>query len=247
VIPIPVQDSAQVRSYPIVNITIVAACVSAYAIVIWLQWMADTPSAINDILDRYGLVPARFLARVARHEFLSPELYRPLLTAPLVHAGLFHLASNMFFLWVLGDNVEERFGHLGYAGFYATGSVAAAVAHISMNPHSVVPAVGASGGIAAVMGAYLILYPKAWITFRIPILPWVPFRLPAALILVGWFVVQLRSGLSDPTGAAGVAWWAHLGGFAFGCGVVTWFGRKKPRKKKRRSALAFLRLGSSRG
>jgi len=222
-----------VRRFPLVNLAIVAACTATYLIMLYLHWTSDSQGALSEIMDRYGLVPARFLARIARHEFLSPALYKPLFTAPLVHSGLLHILVNMYFLFVLGDNVEERFGHVGYALFFTLGSIVAEFAHIGMNPHSVVPAVGASGGIAAVMGAYLILYPRAWITFRIPIVPWVPIHVPAAIILVGWFGLQLLSGLSDPQGTAGVAWWAHLGGFVFGSAVVTWFGRSQKRRRKR--------------
>jgi len=233
VIPIPVQDSAPVRRLPVTNTAIVAACTASYLTILYLQWIGDSPASLRELVERFGLIPARFIALLARGEFLSPALYQPLLTAPFVHSGLLHFVVNMFFLWVLGDNVEERFGHLGYLSFYAAGSVVAGLTHVVLNPHSVIPAVGASGGIAAVMGAYLILYPRAWITFRIPILVWIPLHVPAALLLAGWFVLQLLSGLSDPTGAAGVAWWAHLGGFAFGFGVVVWRGRKQPRRRKR--------------
>jgi len=230
---IRIQDSAPVKRFPVVNMAIVTACAASYVMILYAQWVGEGTATLNTIIDRYGLIPARFFALLDRQEFFSTALYKPLFTAPLVHSGLLHFVLNMLFLWVLGDNVEERFGHLKYAAFYAAGSVAAGLAHVVMNPRSVIPAVGASGGIAAVMGAYLILYPRSWITFK-AIPPWISLRMPAWFILVGWFILQVFSGLADRKGSSGVAWWAHLGGFTFGCAVVFWRGRTRTKGRKRR-------------
>jgi len=231
VIQAPVRDSAPVRLFPLVNVAIVAACATAYLVLLYVKLTAD-PSATMALMDRYGLIPQKFVARLLRSEFLSPDLYRPLFTAPLVHSGLIHFATNMVLLWALGDNVEERFGHLGYACFYVAGSIAAGLTHVAMNPGAVVPAVGASGGIAAVMGAFLLLHPRAWITFQIP---WIQLRVPAWLLLIGWLLLQLRAiGSGERAAAQGVAWWAHLGGFVFGCAVVAWCGRARPGRRRAR-------------
>jgi membrane associated rhomboid family serine protease len=130
----------------------------------------------------------------------------------------------MLFLWIFGDNVEDRFGHLGYLALYLAGGVAAALAQVAADPASTVPTIGASGAIAAVMGAYLVLHPHA----RIHSLVLLGFYLttvevPALVYLGIWFLMQLlNSG-----GGGGVAWWAHIGGFAFGVGIVCLVGRRR--------------------
>ncbi len=129
-----------------------------------------------------------------------------------LHAGLLHLGGNMLFLWVFGNNVEDRLSPILFLGFYLLGGVAATAAHIGLDPNSTVPVVGASGAIAAVMGAYLVLFPRARIHSVILFPPIILFRqIPAWVLLAVWFGSQF---LVDPT--SGVAWAAHVGGFVFG-------------------------------
>ena len=152
----------------------------------------------------------------------SPELFPgksvwlALLTSMFLHGGLLHLGGNLLFLWVFGNNIEDHLGHVRFALFYVAGGLAAAGLHIGLNPHSTVPVVGASGAIAAVMGAYLVWFPRApvrtlvFLGFFITIV-----AVPAALLLGLWFVMQF---FTSPN--SGVAWGAHVGGFAFGMAVA---------------------------
>lgn len=159
----------------------------------------------------YGFVPRAF--------FADPwgEGYR-LVSSMFLHGNLVHLASNMFFLWVFGDNIEDRMGHGRFLLFYLVGGAAAAVAHGLVEPLSPVPMIGASGGVSAVLGAYIVTFPRQRILTFVP--PLFVFWLPAWFYLGYWALIQVIEGLggllSAGTGATGIAWWAHIGGFAFG-------------------------------
>ena len=238
-ITVPVGDTAPARRFPLVNFAIVAACTVAYGAAVHLLFFSDaTPRAIEQTLDRYALIPARFLALAARGQFAAQDFYLPLVSSPFLHLVFLHFLSNMLFLWVLGDGVEDRFGHLGYALLYGLGSLFASLAHVAAHPKSELATLGASGGIATVMGAYLLLYPRAWIDFRLAPFPWPRFQLPALLVLLGWLALQVMAGIvhhpavSDP----GVALWAHLGGFTFGAAAVIVCGRKAPSRARAKRA-----------
>ncbi|MCV2873854.1 rhomboid family intramembrane serine protease [Defluviimonas sp. WL0050] len=138
-------------------------------------------------------------------------------TSMFLHAGLMHLAGNMLFLWIFGDNMEDQLGHLGFLIFYLAGGVAAALAHIASAPDSVVPTVGASGAIGAVLGGYLLLFPKARVDILIIFVVFFRvFTIPAFVMLGLWFAMQIFSGVSTPADGGGVAYWAHAGGFIAG-------------------------------
>ncbi|WP_371830532.1 rhomboid family intramembrane serine protease [Candidatus Entotheonella palauensis] len=134
-----------------------------------------------------------------------------------LHGGLAHVIGNMWMLWIFGDNVEDRMGRIGFFIFYVLSGLAAGIAHIVINPASQIPTVGASGAIAGVMGAYLLLFPRARV---VTILPLRPVEVPAVVFLGIWFAIQLYSGTvslaTDGARAGGVAWWAHIGGFIVG-------------------------------
>ena len=143
--------------------------------------------------------------------------YSGLLTSMFVHGGLLHLAGNMLFLWIFGDNLEDRMGHLPYLGFYLASGVAAALAQIVGAPGSMVPMVGASGAIAGVMGGYLLLFPRARVDVLLIIVFFVRIiTIPAALVLALWFAIQIIAGLGSDPSAGGIAYWAHAGGFVAG-------------------------------
>lgn len=175
--------------------------------------------ALDAAFRTWGLVPAAG----------APLTY---LTSMFLHAGFLHLAGNMLFLWVFGDNLEDEMGHLGFLGFYLAAGVASAVAQVLAEPASTIPIVGASGAIAGVMGGYLLLYPKARIDvlFIIVILIRV-IPIPAWLVLGIWFALQLAFGVSTPTDGGGVAYWAHAGGFVAGLAMTVplWLRRGGPR------------------
>jgi membrane associated rhomboid family serine protease len=144
-------------------------------------------------------------------------------TAMFVHAGWGHIIFNMLFLWIFGDNVEDRLGHRRYLAFYLACGIAASVLQAAFALDTLVPNVGASGAIAGVLGAYLILYPKAIVQVIILPLFFIPFFVPAVVLIGVWFLTQLFSGLaeiSQTTAGSGVAWWAHVGGFAAGIVLI---------------------------
>jgi membrane associated rhomboid family serine protease len=228
--------SRQAERFPVVNLLIVAACALGYGVVLQrLAFSDSTPTEIDSTLDRYALIPARVLALAQRGEFTATEFYLPLVSSPFLHVNALHFLSNMLLLWLIGAAVESRFGHLRYAVVYLLGALFASLAHVAANPHSVVPALGASGGIAAVMGAYLLLDPFGWIDFRLAPLRWPRLPLPALPLLLAWLCLQVMAGVlhhpdvSDP----GVAWWAHLGGFTFGAAAVVALGRTRQRARAR--------------
>lgn len=140
-----------------------------------------------------------------------------ILTSMFLHAGFLHLAGNMLFLWIFGDNLEDQLGHLGFLIFYLAAGIAAALAHIAADPGSAIPTVGASGAIGGVMGGYLLLFPRAKVDILLIFVVFFRvFTVPAWVLLGLWFGMQIFSGLSTPTNGGGVAYWAHAGGFLAG-------------------------------
>jgi len=217
---IPIRDTLRAARPPWVNYALIALCALAF-----LRELAAGPD-VERFVTEHALVPARFTALAARHGILDPALYAPLVTSMFLHAGVAHFAGNMLFLWIFGDNVEDRMGHLGYAAFYLLGGIAAGATHVLANPASVVPTVGASGAIAAVMGAYMFLFPRAQIlTLVIFFFVARVVAVPAVVWLGVWFLFQLLAGAGDSGAAGGVAWWAHAGGFAFGAAWALVIGR----------------------
>ena len=222
---IPIRDTIRSRSFPLVNWLIVLANA-----LVFLYELQLSPAGLNRLFNTYGLVPAHL-------NWSNPFTLYPLLTHMFLHAGWLHILSNMWVLIIFGDNVEDRMGSFRYLIFYILGGLAAAMLEIffSTNPH--VPSIGASGAIAAVMGAYLVFYPRARVLTLVLliIIPWF-LELPAFIFIGGWFLIQLFSGvlsLSTSGGAAaagGIAWWAHVGGFLFGVvmGPLFAIARRKP-------------------
>jgi len=175
------------------------------ALVFLSYWgLFSQPQALGQFYADYALIPAQ----ASLHSFV---------TSMFLHGGFMHLASNMLFLWIFGDNLEDRMGHVGYLLFYLASGIAAGMVHVAFSPDSVVPTVGASGAIAGVMGGYLLLYPRARVdVLLILIVFFKVFTVPAWTMLLIWFAMQLIGAVgSDPT-TGGVAHWAHAGGFAAG-------------------------------
>jgi membrane associated rhomboid family serine protease len=157
-------------------------------------------------------------------------VWATLFTAMFLHGGWFHIISNMWVLFIFGDNVEDRLGGTRYLVFYLMSGVAAGLLEAFVLPGSTMPMIGASGAIAGVLGAYLILYPRARIASLVPILfIFTIIEVPALIFLLFWFVSQLFSGWLAIGGAAGsgVAWWAHVGGFVFGMAAVGLFAQRR--------------------
>ena len=179
-------------------------------IVIFFSYMGmmRDPTSINWVWFNYAIIPARLS---------DGSGYHTLITSMFLHGSFMHLAGNMLFLWIFGDNVEDALGHRNFFGFYLLTGVTAALAQYVFEPYSSVPTVGASGAIAGVMGGYLLLFPKAKVDILIIII--VFFRIlpiPAWIILAVWFAMQFFGGLFVDTQSGGVAYWAHAGGFIAG-------------------------------
>jgi len=157
-----------------------------------------------------------------------------LFTSMFLHGGLLHLGGNMLYLWIFGNNVEDRMGRLAFVLFYLAGGVAAIYAHVATDPWSAIPLIGASGAISAVLGAYLVIWPHAHVTTVVFFFFITVIELPAAIVLGLWFILQTFQGvgsLAVGEAAAGVAWWAHIGGFVFGA-VVAWLFFRRPREEE---------------
>ena len=179
----------------------------------------------------YGVIPARFVHPEWSAWTIYPQNHLSFVTYMFLHGGWMHFLINMWTLWIFADNVEDVMGGFRFAAFYLTCGLAALATHIIFNPDSVIPVMGASGAIAGVMGAYLLLYPRAKVFTLIPIII-IPYfiDLPAVLFLGLWFLGQILSGLSslgaDPQ-AGGIAWWAHSGGFIAGMLLLPLFRNPK--------------------
>jgi membrane associated rhomboid family serine protease len=223
---IPLKDEIKTRRVPVVNYALILINVAVFI------YQFVNASQMEAIVSKYAMIPANVTAA------LTTENLRPIITSMFMHAGWVHLLGNMLYLWIFGDNVEDRLGHFGYLNFYLAGGFAAAALHILINPQSTVPTVGASGAIAAVLGAYLVLYPKARIYTFIPIGFWARLRLvPAAVVLGLWFLLQVFSGfatLDAGSDVGGTAFWAHIGGFVFGVLIGFLFKPRETPKPKYR-------------
>lgn len=165
--------------------------------------------------------------------FPGKNVLASVLASLFFHGNLAHLLGNLWFLVIFGNNVEDRLGPLRYAVFYLAGGIAASVGHVAFHPNSVLPVIGASGAIAAVMGAYLVMFPRARIITLIPPIFWRTFRLWAWVVLLEWLIVQF---FTDP--ATGVAWIAHVAGFVFGIATALLMGRRTPQRTRAEVDLA---------
>lgn len=210
---IPLKDLNPSRSYPFINITLILANIAAFLYTFGLQ--ATLPKhTFEALLLSYSEVPSRIPAFLAGHASFQVAFF-PLFTSMFLHANFWHIAGNMLFLWIFGDNVEDFFGHFTYLLFYLVCGIGAGLLHIVFNFHSNIPAVGASGAISGVMGAYILLYPRARILTLVVIFP---IPVPAVIFLGLWYIMQFLAGLNmlGGGGSGGVAVWAHIGGFLLG-------------------------------
>jgi membrane associated rhomboid family serine protease len=217
---IPLRDTTQSRSYPVVNITIIVVNCLVYLI-----QQAQGPR-LDAFIVTYGLVPARYsVAAIGSYFSVSQQLFS-FISFMFLHGGFWHLLGNMWTLYIFGDNVEDRLGSVRYLCFYLLGGIASGLSHLFLNWHSTAPTIGASGAIAGVMGAYFLLYPRSRVLTLIPIffLPYL-IEVPAYFFLGVWFLLQFLSASLAPAGGGGIAWWAHIGGFLFGMVLLKLFLR----------------------
>ncbi len=185
-------------------------------------WTVSLPTReLNAVLLQYALVPFRYThPLLARSVGLDPDSYWPLITDAFLHGGWLHIIFNMWFLWIFGPAMEARFTRAGFLVLYVGGAIAASAVHVVTHPESSEPVLGASGAIAAVIAAYAVIYPAERVITIVPIL-FIPLFIPVpAIVFAGlWFALQVLQGsheLGQHQMAAGVAWWAHIGGFGFG-------------------------------
>lgn len=257
---IPVGDSPRTRRTPLVNYAIILANVAMFIWMLTLDTtflgtprqqaqavaaQADSvcytfltaPTEIDHFYCRWSLQPREFFDAVrgdaAPVQNPQPrwEILLTIITSMFLHGGWLHIAGNMLFLWVFGDNLEDQMGHLGFLAFYLAAGAAAALAHVAAAPASVVPTVGASGAIAGVMGGYILMFPRARVDVAVIIIIFIRvFTMRAWIVLGLWFALQVFAGVGTPVEGGGVAYWAHAGGFLAGLvlAVPLWLRRGGP-------------------
>jgi membrane associated rhomboid family serine protease len=245
---IPIFDSPRSRSVPYVNLTIIALNFIVFFYELYLN--AQAPAELERFIREWGTVPActfdavgwdrgiiaeNTVCRLQPNSALTP------ITSMFMHLGWLHILGNMLFLFVFGDNVEDAVGHVLYAAFYLLVGIIATLAHSLTDIDSLVPAVGASGAVAGIMGAYIVLYPKSVVTAVIPPLFFLPLPVPAIVLIGIWFVIELVSGFASlGFGVANVgsdiAYFAHIGGFVAGAVLIKLFAVRGTKRTSRRYA-----------
>lgn len=216
---IPLHDDNPTEIFPYLTVTFIVTCVLVFL------WQLSLGPEGQKAVYALGVIPASLL----QGKSLPPDLYLipaklTLLTSMFLHGGWMHLIGNMLFLWIFGNNVEDAMGHSRFIIFYLVCGFAAALAQALPNPESVIPMIGASGAISGVLGAYLLLHPRARVLVAIPIGIFIhTMKLPAMAVLGFWFVLQLINTLLTGAGSGGVAWGAHIGGFVAGVLLIPIF------------------------
>lgn len=217
---IPIKDRNPCRSLPVVTFILIISNVYIF----FRHNMSMNPHQLAAFFKTFGTIPDQFFPSKDLTHFRSTLI--SLFASMFLHGGVLHITGNMLYLWIFGDNVEDRLGHIYFFFFYIFCGLGATIAHIALSPHSNVPMIGASGAIAGVLGAYLILFPRVRVLTIIPIFFFFKLvELPAILVLGFWFGVQFLNGYyalqdSGAVGSSGVAWFSHVGGFLLGTGWI---------------------------
>lgn len=219
---LPLRDNVPTRRFPVVTVTVIVINVLVYL----LEVVLDLGGSLDDFLFRWGVIPYDVTRAFNLEEALT------LITAMFLHGGFMHIAGNMLYLWIFGNNVEDAMGRGRFVLFYLLCGVLASLAQILPAPSLRIPSIGASGAIAGVLGGYLILYPRARVSTLIMLGYFGRVREISAIWVLGfWFVLQLLNGLFSLTalesGGGGVAWFAHIGGFVAGLLLVRLFARRR--------------------
>ena len=213
---IPFRDRNPSGTMPIVTMGLITVNVLAF-----LRELSLTRAGLQGMILNYGLVPSDvFHWRESASG--DPGLPIRFLTCMFLHAGWVHLLGNMWYLWIFGDNIEDKLGHLRFLLFYLAGGIVASLAHVFSNPESTMPMIGASGAIAGVLGAYMVSFPGARVVSLFLFVVITVIEIPAVIVLGFWFLVQFFQGTASITGEASsnVAWWAHIGGFVAGMVLI---------------------------
>ncbi len=219
---IPLKDKNPSYSIPFVNYLLIAANAAVFA------YELSLGSQLDPFFVKYGLVSGRYFEMVAANSHPVTR-YLPFFTSMFIHGGWLHIIGNMWFLFIFGDNVEDKFGHGKYLLFYLLSGLAAGALQVSLSSGSSVPTIGASGAISGVLGAYLVMFPKAKVVTLIPIFFFFDIIDISALLFIGfWFMMQFFGGLQAAAGevSGGIAWWAHVGGFIAGIVMAPLFRRR---------------------
>jgi membrane associated rhomboid family serine protease len=226
----PISDSVPRLSFPVLTIGLIL--LNSYIFYLELQLPVEQ---IEQYIYEFGLTPRLAWYRIElmkRGQLDLLTLITPFVTSIFLHGSLLHLISNMWSLWIFGDNAEDLYGHVGFLFFYIFCGVAASILHIYVYPNSGTPVVGASGAIAGIMGTYLVNYPWGRIIVFIPLIIWpLIFKIPAVFFILIWFYSQVAYGLgSIANNDFNIAWWAHIGGFITGAmlGLVR---RNRPKNR----------------
>ena len=216
---IPLKDRNPSSTTPVITVLLIIVNTLAFLYELTLPARLE-----QSFMMSYAMVPARLTHLLAAQNVPVQVALTPFLTSMFLHGGWLHLIGNMWFLWVFGDNVEDRLGHISYLIFYLVCGFGAGLAHVVANLGSTVPSLGASGAISGVLGAYIVMFPRTRVLTLVPlIIFWFTVDIPAFIILGYWFAIQFLSGVSTlgaRGGAGGVAWWAHIGGFLLGVILV---------------------------
>ena len=215
---IPIRDEIPTRRVPVVNYILIALNVIVFIFQVMLG------SAEESFVYEFALIPIQFTSGIGIDDISD------IFTSMFMHGGIAHIGGNMLYLWIFGDNVEDSMGRGRYLTFYLIGGLVASLAHIMTNPASRIPTVGASGAIAAVLGAYLVLYPQSKVLTIVPLGYFMRMTMiPAVIVLGFWFILQLFSGVLSLGGpdVGGVAFWAHIGGFVAGVILAKLFERQR--------------------
>jgi membrane associated rhomboid family serine protease len=225
---IPIRDVNPSRITPVVTYVIMIICILSFL------YEMSLGRKLNDFLLEYGLVPIRYSDPLLATRFGLAEQLLPFVTSMFLHGGWMHLIGNMWVLYIFGDNIEAILGRERYVIFYLLCGVVAGLIHLLTNLDSRLPTIGASGAIAGVMGAYLVLFPRAKVLTLLPIFFFFTFiEVPAYVFLGFWFLLQFFSGavglLGAQGAAGGIAWWAHIGGFLAGVFLLQLLRPQRPR------------------
>lgn len=213
---IPISDDNPVRLTPLVNWAIIGLCVAAFF------WELSLGPSMAQAIAVLGFSPASLFAHVTPPVgYRTVPAWATIFISMFLHGGVLHIAGNMLYLWIFGNNVEDAMGHVRYTLFYLICGVAAAMTLALTDPASPVPMIGASGAISGVLAAYVLLYPRARVTVIVPLgIIFYPLKISAIWVVGFWFALQLLSAALSTPGQPGVAWWAHVGGFIAG-GILT--------------------------
>jgi len=222
---IPFRDNIPSRTFPLTTLVLILINVLVFF------YELSLGRALVPFIEQYGVTPTAVFSW-PRSDASLLTVALPFFTSMFLHGGWLHLIGNMWYLWIFGDNVEDRLGHVTFLIFYLLSGLGAGIVHTVLNPETVVPSVGASGAIAGVLGGYLVSYPFAKVLTLVPIFIFLQVvEIPALIVLGFWFVMQFFYGTASlaatsANNTGGVAWWAHVGGFVIGMLLIGLFPRK---------------------